>query len=99
MYWIPLIPINNYNWTGLALPLPLQKDWFNFNYINNICKIKDKNYILSNKVIRTAIPPINIKTNLNNFDTTFTNNFFSLKWLKITLSGRLKGISKAKKSE
>ena len=97
MYWIPLVQINN-NWTGIACPLPLQKDWINFFFFNNHCKIKGKTYKLATEKIFTT-PSTNCKPKpyLNSFDTSFTNNFNSLNGIKISLSGRLKGISKAKK--
>lgn len=95
MYWIPLIPINN-NWTGLALPVPLQKNWISLINLNEgYCKIKNKTYTLSkNKLFST--PVVKLDHNVTNFDKEFTNNFSSIKGIKITLSGRLKGISKAK---
>lgn len=97
MYWIPLVQINN-NWTGIACPLPLQKDWINFFFFNNHCKIKGKTYKLATEKIFTT-PSTNCKPKpyLNSFDTSFTNNFNSLNGIKISLSGRLKGISKAKR--
>ena len=96
MYWIPLIPLNN-NWTGIALPLPLQRDWLNLFYNNNYCKIKNTTYSLDTQKIFST-PSTECLTNTNNFEEPFANNFpVTGNGLRITVSGRLKGISKAKK--
>ena len=95
MYWIPLIQINN-NWTGIACPLPLQKNWINFFFNNNNCIIKGKTYKLAtDKIFKTPSNFCNL--NNNSADSSLTNNFTNFNGIKITLSGRLKGISKAKK--
>lgn len=95
MYWIPLIQINK-SWTGTACPLPLQKDWFNLFFFNNHCRIKGKTYRLATEKIISTMST-NYKPNINLFDSSFTNSFNNLNGIKISLSGRLKGISKAKK--
>lgn len=100
MYWVPLIQINN-NWTGIACPLPFQRNWANFFIYNDYCKIKGKTYKLAtDKIFSTPTTPSiaggSIATNNKGFDSSFTNSFHSCNGIKITLSGRLKGISKAK---
>ena len=91
MFWIPLIDIN-LNLTGIACPFPLQKEWKLLNY-NKICKINGKSYKYSlNKIITT---PSNYNTIFyNSFDPGI--NFTPLSGIKISLAGRLKGITKAK---
>ena len=92
MYWVPLLPLNNKNWTGLALPIPLPIT----SYFNNYCVIKNSLYKISTDKIFTT-PTTGCKHVTNTFDYKFTKNFSAIKGLKISLSGRLKGISKAKK--
>lgn len=87
MYWVPLMPLNN-KWTGLALPLPIT---FNTNY----CIIKNNTYSLPvNKIFTTPSTLCNFDS--FTFDLDFSKNFLNFKGIKISLAGRLKGISKAK---
>lgn len=94
MYWIPILPLNetkNYvKWRGIAVPLPLERNWF----LN--LKLKEKTYRLATDKIFST-PTTNFKPVLNSFDKSITTGLASgRQGIKISLSGRLKGISKAK---
>jgi len=85
------MPLNK-NWTGLAIPLPLLPITL-FN--TNLCILKNNTYSLPvNKIFTTPSTLCNL--DYPDFDKSFTTNFAGLKGIKISLSGRLKGISKAK---
>ena len=82
MYWIPLIPFNN-NWTGLALPLPLPLNHtFNKNF-----------YLATDKIFSSPSTDYNTHYFEDSLKVAPNSGFNGI---KITLSGRLKGISKAK---
>lgn len=93
-YWIPLL--YNYKWTGKALPLPLNNNFISKLYWKNnnlYCKYKNKTYTLAlNKIFNTSI----INKPISLVDLNYTKSLNHKKGIKIILSGRLKGISKAK---
>jgi len=102
-YWIPLI--ENGKFKGKAIPLPLNKEIIpalKKRIIKGresiIWNLKGKIYVLGLNKIFSTPGSANIELNtINEIDKKFLTYYTPRKSIAIKLSGRLKGISKAKK--